>query len=495
MYYNYNVINTSNDQMKEFIGRASELEKLNSLHNSPGAKLVIIRGRRRIGKSRLVKEFAKNKNFYRFMGLAPKPTTTAQSQRDEFAIQLARETNLPEVNADDWGKLFYLLSSSLKDKEAIILLDEISWMGSKDSLFLSKLKTIWDTEFSENPNLTLILCGSVSSWIEENIISSTGFFGRPSAILTLNQLSLAESVQFWGAKSKYISSYEKFKVLCLTGGVPRYLELIEPKLNAEDNIRNWCFNAEGILLHEFHLIFSDIFGTKSTNYARIVSLLAKRSLSQEEIRDQLKLSKSGILSEYLNELTLAGFIARDFTWDFASGQTGKLSKYRLKDNYMRFYLRYIEPNLAKIEKGLYESQSLSELPQWNTIIGLQFENLVIHNRRLLLEKLNLTLSDVVFDNPYFQRKTARQRGCQIDYLIQTKTNTLYICEIKFSKYPISTDVIKELEEKASRLTKPKSFSIRVVLIHVNGVAEELEDHPIIDHIVDFSEMLQTKNTN
>ena len=166
-------------QQQAFIGRKQELDELQSLLHRSSASLVVIKGRRRIGKSRLVQEFARNKRFYEFSGLPPVKGISAQLQREEFARQLGEQLGLRGLDAKDWGDLFTFLAKQLISLgRVIILLDEISWMGSKDPMFLSKLKIAWDVHFSKNPKLILILCGSVSSWIEKNILSSAGFFGR-----------------------------------------------------------------------------------------------------------------------------------------------------------------------------------------------------------------------------------------------------------------------------------------------------------------------------
>ncbi len=415
--------------MVEFIGRAEELAELQQLLTKRTASLVTLQGRRRIGKSRLVEEFAKrNGRFYSFSGIPPTPATTAQSQRDEFAGQLSQQTGLPEVTADDWSKLFLLLAEKVKTGSCIILFDEISWMGSEDPDFLGKLKNAWDLHFKKNPHLILVLCGSVSSWIEKNIISSTGFLGRPSLYMTLQELPLKDCKLFWGKLKKLISAYEKFKILAVTGGVPRYLELINPKLAAEENIRRLCFIKEGALVNEFEHIFSDIFGKRSKIYKKIIERLVKGAESAEELAKEVGLTRTGTFSEYLLDLVLGGFIARDFTWDIKTGEVSKLSYFRLKDNYVRFYLKYILPNKAKIDKGLFKNVSLNSLPGWETIMGLQFENLVVNNHHEIIQLLGLRPEDIVFANPFFQRKTARQKGCQIDYLIQTKFQCVYVAK-------------------------------------------------------------------
>jgi hypothetical protein len=136
-----------------------------------------------------------------------------------------------------------------------------------------------------------------------------------------------------------------------------------------------------------------------------------------------------------------------------------------------------------------EKTSLADLAGWHTIMGLQVENLVLSNRHLIKKALQLNPNDVVCDNPFFQRKTHRQAGCQIDYLIHTKYNTLYICEIKYSKNVIGTQVIDEMKEKIKRLSLPRHFSYRTVLIHINGVNEMVEESQYFSHIIDLSKFL------
>jgi len=475
-----------------FIGRSSELKELNNLLEKRTASLVVLQGRRRIGKSRLIEEFAKNRSFYIFSGIPPNPQTSMQSELDEFARQLHVQTGLPEVKADDWSKLFILLAEKIRQGRIIVLFDEISWMGSKDPDFLGKLKNAWDIYFKKNPELILVLCGSVSSWIEKNIVRNTGFMGRPSLYMNLTELSLGECNQFWEKQGENISAFEKFKVLAVTGGVPRYLELINTKLSAEENIRQLCFSKNGVLLHEFEHIFSDIFSNRSEIYKNIVIQLVKGSATAEELANKVKLTRTGTFDDYLNDLVLGGFITRDYTWHIKTGKTSKLSKYRLKDNYVRFYLKYVLPNKNKIEKDRYKNMALTLLPNWETIMGFQFENLVLNNQTALIKLLGLKPEEVISDNPFFQRATLRQEGCQIDYLIQTKFDTVYICEIKFSRQPIGMSVIAEMREKIKRLKTPGNISRRPVLIHVNGITSEVLEADYFSHVINFCELLNSK---
>jgi uncharacterized protein len=240
--------------MKEFIGRQAELEQLKKLVKYPEPNLVVVRGRRRIGKSRLVEEFAKDKFFLSFIGLAPSEGTTAQSQREEFASQMAAHFNLSPFSFNDWNDALQHLSHNIKQinpaKPIVILLDEISWIGSKDANFIAKLKTWWDRInmlSQQHPKVILILCDSVSTWIKENIINSTAFFGRISLQFELGELSLPEAKQFLLIRGIKNSTMDLLKILSITGGVPWYLERVEPSITANENIRQLCFTANGTL--------------------------------------------------------------------------------------------------------------------------------------------------------------------------------------------------------------------------------------------------------
>lgn len=473
----------------QFIGREAEMSRLKGLVDKNSASLIVVRGRRRIGKSRLLAEFGKDMKSFFFSGNPPVHETTAQSQRNDFARQLER-VGIHGIKSDDWSNLFWHLSKETKKGRILIVFDEISWMGGKDPHFLGHLKTAWDMYFSKNPHLIMALCGSISSWIEKNILSSTGFLGRITIDLVLEELPLYVCNAFWYPKEKRITPYEKFKLLSITGGIPLYLEQIKPNFPAEQNIRDLCFTKGGLLVREFDEIFSDLFSRSKTNHKAIVICLANGPKELVQICNELGKSQGGLYSKYLDELVKAGFVKRDFTWDLKSGKEGKLSRYRLSDNYLRFYLKYIAPNRSKIEKESFSISMLTQLPGWESIMGLQFENLVVHNRKTLWKMMGISPEEIVMEGPFFQSPTTRQSGCQIDYMIQTRFHTLYLCEIKFSKNLISNKIIAEMEEKRRHLKTPRYCSIRPILIHVNGVEDSVLDEGYFDKIIDFSQLLE-----
>ncbi len=474
-----------------FFGREKELGELGRINNQKKASLIVLTGRRRVGKSRLIEHFAhtQTSQFIEIQGLGPRPKQTNQDQLDHFMKKLSEQTNIPYAQVKDWESAFTFLYQQTKSKKVIILLDEISWMGRHDSDFAGKLKVAWDTQFKRNSNLRLVLCGSVSSWIQENILTHTDFFGRISLEIKVEPLPLVDCIQFWGRKQKLVTSYEKLRILSITGGIPLYLEEIDYSRSADDNIRDLFFTKNGLLYKDYEKIFNEIFSEKAKPYKTILESLIASGANLTEISELSSYVKSGALSSYLSDLELSGFITKYYAWDLKTQkQKEKSVVYRISDNYIRFYLKYIDPIKGKIEKGLFELKSLDSLPQWDIILGLQFESLILNNYAQVISKLGIQLSSVINVGPYFQSKTKRQNACQINLLIQTKTN-LYVCEIKYRK-EISFEIIEEVKSKIENLTGAKSYSIRPVLIYQGKLNERIPEEDFFDKLISFDDLIQ-----
>lgn len=476
--------------MKFFIGRQKELQKLKDLKQKKQASAVVIKGRRRIGKSHLAAEFAKDQVFLSFSGIAPEPGTNSQTQRDVFARQLNAHYKQPPMTFTDWTDAFNHLSAHLTNDPTVILLDEISWMATSDPTFIPKLKMWWDLDIQNRDNITLIFCGSVSTWIEENILNSTSFYGRISLVLELNPLSLKESATLLKMRGMKGSDFEIYKILSVSGGVPWYIEQFLPHYTADQNIRSLCFEKGGLLVEEFDRIFHDLYSQRGDIYKRIVLSLRDGMKSLNEIREDLDYSKSGTLSKLLKHLTISGFITKHAQWSLKTGKERKQSLYRLNDPYIRFFLKYIEPNLSKIEKGVYDDFNLQQLPGYDTLMGFQIECLLLQNRSAMLNSIGIESADCVFDNPYFQAASVRKKGCQIDYLIQTRFNNFYVCEIKFRRKELGMEIIEEVKDKIEKLSIPRGHGVVPVLFHFGGVSDNVIDKNYFYRIIDLSAFIE-----
>lgn len=477
----------------QFVGRSGELAELTRLTKKKTASLVVVKGRRRIGKSRLIEEFAKSFPHYQFLGLPPDKNTTAESQRKEFLRQFSEQLNFPPIQTNDWGDIFTLLGKMTQQGRLILILDEITWMGSKDPDFLGKLEIAWEKYFSKNPELILILCGSVSIWIENNILSSTGYFGRVACEISLDELSLRTCNKLMQKLAIKSSPLEKLSLLSITGGVPWYIELFNPSVSLLENVKSLCFRKNGILVKEFRRLFHDLFGKRGDIYQKIIEILAIAPRTYDELSKLLKYSSGGPLSGYLSELQMSSFISRDYAWNFKTKAKKEVSHFRLRDNYLRFYFKCIHPHLDQIERDNFRNRSLNNIPGWQSILGLQFQNLVLQNRSLIWDELNINHEEIVNDNPFLQRASKNKSGCQIDYLIQTRLKLLYICEIKFSQNTIGIEVIKDVKEKIKRLKKPRGFACNPVLICVGEVSNAVLDANFFTHIINIADLIKNNN--
>jgi AAA+ ATPase superfamily predicted ATPase len=451
--------------MNTFFGRKEELQSLNRLKRKATASLVCLLGRRRIGKSTLIEKFGESyKSFITIQGLGPEQNPSNQTQLDHFADCISEHFKTRQEHLTDWSEAFLKLAEKTKKGEQLILLDEISWMGKDDPMFGSKLKNAWDLHFKKNPKLILVVCGSVSAWIEDNILHNTNFEGRVSLSINLPELTLPEISGFWDRSHHHLSSLEKMLILSVTGGVPKYLEEVIKGQHAEQNILKLCFTPGALLFEEFQKIFLDIFDRKKKSLEKIVRVCLESKLSPTELATKLGKTVDSNLSSLIHILELSGFASKDFTFKF-DGSASRLSHIRVKDNYLRFYLKYIEPNKARILKGGKRFNSLFELKGFESILGYQFENIILANRELLYPRLEIAPTNIISAAPYWQRKTVNNRGaCQIDLLIHTELDIFFLCELKCNKV-IDRSIIKEVQKKLSTISLPRRAALKPVLIY------------------------------
>ena len=473
-----------------FIGREREISDLNGFWGRDHGVLITCRGRRRIGKSTLIAEFASRtaKNFISIVGLAPRKGMTDARQRRHFCEKIAEYAEREYIEAETWSKAFRQLDGLLVDPgRTVVLLDEISWMGGYDPDFAGYFKEAWDGYLHKHRDLIVVLCGSVSVWIAENILNSTGFVGRDSFDIELNELSLADGVKLFGAMSGRLSTAEKLDLLSLTGGVPKYLEEVRPELSVDENYRRLCFLPRSLLFREFNETFSEVFGARVTTRGRILRLLLEGGLSSSELAEREGKMPNGSYVQALRDLQLAGFVAEDSGLSPLTGKPIKQTRYRIKDNYARFYLKNIEPRAAAIKAGLFSFSSLEQLNGWDAILGLQFQNMILNHVTDLFPHLGLERSLVLSAAPYIQNASKRNQGCQIDLLIRTE-RMLMIVEIKRQKQ-IGHGIIAEVEEKVRRLRADRRLSIRTALVYDGQLTASVPADRYFDFIVPADKLL------
>ena len=477
-----------------FIGREDELNALDALWGRDSGVLVTCRGRRRIGKSTLIEEFAARTSdkFIAIEGLPPRKGVTDADQRRHFCEMVAEHAGRDYTPAATWSLAFAQLNEIIpNDARTVVLLDEISWLGGHCPDFPGYLKAAWDKRLRTHNNLILVLCGSVSTWIAENILDSTGFVGRDSLDLEIKELSLSESVKMLGPSAERLSSGELLDMFSITGGVPKYIEEIKPQISADENIRRMCFLPRSLLFREFDDIFSAVLGRRAESRGRILRKLSDGPKSASELAAREGTAQNGAISQALKDLCLAGFAARESGLNPETGKPLRLERYRICDNYTRFYLHAIEPRKTAIENGLFRFSSLEQLPGWEALLGLQFENLILSHIPDLFAHLGLDNSLVLSASPFVRKAGAGDRGVQIDLLIQTR-RSLMVVEIK-RRREIDPCVVDEVLKKVKTLRKMTDASIRTALVYDGHLAKSIPADGFFDFIIPASKLLGTNH--
>ena len=464
-----------------FVGRSIETKELTQLYRSEGAKLVVLYGRRRVGKSTLIEHFMLDKNHLRFEGLEHQRTL---SQISYFAQDLATQCADPILQRSklaSWLPLFDYLTQwlSKQTKKSIIFFDEFQWLAANKSSLVSLIKKYWDQHWSKQ-KVMLILCGSVSSYMVKRVIMSQALYGRINFELCLQPMDLYESYQLLQGKR---SSDEILMYALILGGIPKYLQEIDPTKSFDQNINRLLFTRTGILMSEYSKIFYSQFKEHRT-YEAIVQYLQDEPHTLDEVGRKLKIASGGGLKFYLTNLERALFITSYMPYD--KGRASKLKKYKLTDEYLRFYFKYVAPHLRLImenrNKNLFARLVKSHWQPW---LGFAFENFCLKNALHLAHIMGFS-DHVVQWGPYFKRG---ESNFQVDLIYVRNDRVITLCEIKYYDHPVTTDVVAEVQRKCSLIHLPRGYTLEKVLIARFGADLALRQLGYFHQILEVADLM------
>ena len=471
-----------------FYGREDILLDLEGLWGKRVASLVTCRGRRRIGKSTLIKRFAElsEARFIKIEGLRPDEEMSNDDELSAFAEQLSvyAEQSIPA--AKNWLSAFKSLDVILDERRTVVLLDEVSWLAYFDERFAAVLKVAWDNMFKEHLHLVFVVCGSVSTWIKENIVDSNAYYGRRSLDIVVPELSLKDCARFWDGRQDRVSVRDMLDVLSITGGVPRYLEEVNPSQTADENIRRMAFRPNATLRTDFDEMFKDVITKRPRMVAKVLETLTDGPLTMSEIAGRINAGAGGNVSSALEQLIEAGMVARDVGKNPETGAEIRERRYRLRDNYTRFFLKCVRPASETIDDGSFLFTRLSRLDEWETVKGFAFENLIVNHYAELLPYLHLEDSLIYSAAPY-RKNGAKGVGYQIDLLLQTKRSQCVV-EIK-RRTSIKKSIIDEVAAKIAKMKKSPGMSIRAALVYDGNLAETVPSDGYFDAIIPFRRLL------
>ena len=427
------------------IGRKEEQQILHSAAQSENSEFVAVYGRRRVGKTYLIRETFGYKFTFQHTGLAKGNT---KEQLFSFAISL-RDAGYDDCPIPkSWLEAFSLLSTYLKnstDEKKIVFLDELPWMDTPRSNFISAFEHFWNGWASARKDIVLIICGSATSWIINKVINDHGgLHNRVTKQIALQPFTLKECEMFAQSKGLEMSRYQLAECYMVFGGIPYYWSLLEKGLSLAQNIDKIIFAKNGKLSNEFNQLYASLFKSPE-QYIDIVTALGKKKagMTREEIIAATDKYSNGALSKVLDELEYCGFIRKYNGFDKKSKQ----AIYQLIDNYTLFYFKFIQQNENNDEHFWSASIDSAMHRAWS---GLAFERLCMAHTQQIKAALGIA---GVLSNVYSWRKEADETsdGAQIDLLIDRKDQVINLCEMKYSlsEYAIDAEYEQKLRNKKS----------------------------------------------
>ncbi len=408
------------------------------------------------------------------------------------AYHIAMETYFPsyaiKVNFNDWLTAFEQLSKALDKKKKVgkkvIFLDELPWLATKKSDFLSALSWFWNS-WAVKKKVVLIICGSAASWMISNVIGDKGgLHNRVTKLLKVDPFNLYETSLFLKSKGINLSQYQMAQIYMTIGGVPMYLDFLKPGLTAVQNIQMLCFDQNGFLRNEFNRLFVSLFDNHH-NHVNIVEVLAqkKAGMTRQEIIARGNMTNGGMLTKVLNELKLAGFID-EYS---AIEKIEKNTIFRLVDPYTLFFLTFMKD---KTKTNKFTLTNFSDLPSWKPWSGYAFENLCIYHIDHV--KAALSIKGMTTSIASFAAKPKDgMPGAQIDLLINRNDQSINVCEMKFSSnaYALTKSDIQNIDKKKQvlsyHLKSKKHLFTTLITTHAiakNAYSQDIDQLVLLEHL-------------
>ncbi|MBP9764116.1 MAG: ATP-binding protein [Gammaproteobacteria bacterium] len=486
--------------MSTIIGRLNEKIELEEAYKSHEAEFIAIYGRRRVGKTYLIKSFFQEKQgrYFQITGLYK---GAMNKQLSRFAKELGASFygGAPLKSPTDWMTAFDDLTramTQINSKEKIILFfDELPWMATRKSAILSAIEYFWNRHWSNDPRVKLIVCGSSASWIIKKIIKNRGgLHNRITRKINLLPLDLHDTAQYLKHIGYPCNYQQTCKLYMVMGGIPFYLKNIKKRYSIDQNIDNLFFHSNGMFFDEFDEVFSSLF-ENSEQYKEIISLIAshKDGVSRSLIDEKTKLTSSGgTLTKRLENLENSGFIS-----SFVPYGHKKIGLfYRINDEFCYFYLRWIHSIKNQLKQGKIKKywKDIIKRPEYFSWQGYVFENICYKHLSQIKKALDLDESSLASPWRYIPRKGTPDQGAQIDLLFDRQDRAITLCEIKYTEQPFKIDKLyaQQLNKKLEvfkNITRTDK-QVFIALIAANGLSESVYSEEMISGTVLLKDLFQ-----
>lgn len=468
--------------MSKLIGRESEIKRLRSAYQSDKSELIALYGRRRVGKTFLIREVFKKEIIFEIAGLY---RGNMKDQLGNFSKALFKDRKA-ENQVSDWFEAFdrleeFILRSRRKTKK-VIFIDEFPWLATSRSKFLTAFEHFWNNFCTRRSDLMVIICGSAASFMIQKVIHNRGgLHNRITQQIRLLPFSMKETGRFLKSRGISYTLYDIIKIYMVMGGVPHYLEHLRKGLSVAQNIDEVCFSKDGVLRDEFDKLFVSLFDN-SDKHLEIIRALgnSRKGLTRNELIEKSNIKSGGDLTRKIKELNESGFIEE---YEYL-GNKSRMALYRLSDEYSAFYLKFIEPDKLK---GAGTWQRLETHQSYKTWCGLAFENLCLKHKNLIQEALGIS-------GIYATFHTWFNKNAQIDLLIDRDDNVMNACEIKFynSLFSIDKSYYLNLKNKINELKSDTGTnkSVFLTLISTYGLKENKYSRELVQNSINLKDLFE-----
>ena len=475
--------------MSNIVGREKEIKEISQLYESGKAEFVAVYGRRRVGKTFLVDESLKGKITFRHAGLSPvdkdNNKNSLKNQLRHFYYSLQQHGMKRSHCPASWMEAFFMLSQLLESldtgRRQVVFLDELPWLDTPRSGFITAFEGFWNTWGCHRDNFMLVVCGSANSWMLNNLVNNHGgLYGRTTYEVKLHPFKLSECEQFYKKMGVGMSRYDIVQSHMIFGGIPFYMRYLNKELSLAKNIDQLFFAPEAKLRGEYDRLFASVFSNPE-EMKRIVEVLATRNsvYQLQELHNKAKLNDSGNATKMLNALIASDFIQSYIP--FGEGKRGM--RYKLTDPFCNFYIHFVKRH-NELDPEFWMHNVVA--PTVNTWRGLAFELVCFNHVAQIKAALGIlgvssTQSQVII------KGNDETQGTQIDLVINRKDNVVNLCEMKFYNEPftVNKDYHFKLVHRQNLIAGmlPKRSTVHQVLISTFGITRN-------EYSGDFQAVLQ-----
>jgi uncharacterized protein len=441
------------------IGRTEERNIFNDCIQSQESRLIAVYGRRRVGKTFLIRNHFEKQIKFEISGLHHGDMKDQLKQVFDVVSSYGLQKSAL-IYPDSWMDAFKLIQSyidSLKGTgKKVIFFDELPWFDTPKSKFLMAFENFWNTYCTKRNDLIVVICGSAASWMIKKIVKNKGgLHNRVAEKIRLNPFSLHETELFLNDRFIKMSRYDILQLYMVTGGVPFYLDRIRKGESFIQFINRVCFTENGFLRDEYNELLKSLFDN-AKNHELVLKVMSKKSagFTRNELADKTKLASGGTLTEVIDELTESGFIKKYQPFGTAKNQT----LYKLTDHFVLFHHQFLNDNVTL---GGNEWNLKANTSAWLSWAGLAYELICFNHIQQILNALKLQAISCQI-SPW--RYESEQGGAQIDLIIDRADRILNLCEIKFSKadYVISKSEAMSLRNKIAALANHPNSKRKVI---------------------------------